>query len=309
MTFDPRSPIVPNVKRVLILLAAVALVAGCAVRPAGTDGNLVNGWPMQAVATYAVPQVEHCYTGTNTSYDGVDYTGYREAPCTEDHAVEVAGQRTFTGAAASAAHPPVPGDAAHKAARTTCAAAADEYLGGNWETAFVYLRVGLPSTAEWTGGDRTYTCEVGPDGAPSDYHLAGSVKGGLTGTRVAARGCVEFTSPDQPNKDGFYDNPDGFNNVACDTEHNAEFGGVFDAPDGPLPDSKNTKLMASFSARCEGLLAKYVGQSVTQLDNRTDVTFYWFWPSENAWTQGERAIDCYLAVQVAHPVTKSLKAA
>ena len=295
-------------KRVLAFLCVLALVAGCAAKPAGIDGSLVNGWPMMDGATYAVPQVGHCYNGTQTSYDGTDYTGYQEAPCDGDHIVEVAAHGTFTGAAAGASRPPVVGDATQKAARTTCAAAADVYLGGNWETAFVYLRVGLPSVAEWTGGDRTFTCELGPDGAPDDYHLKGSVKGGLTGNRVAARACVEFSSPDQPNAHGFYENPDGINSVPCDALHNAEFGGVFDASDGPVPDSKNDKLMVSFDGRCGALVAKYVGQSLSQLRRRTDLTYYWFWPLEDPWARGEREVDCYLATQVAHPVTKSLKA-
>jgi hypothetical protein len=296
------------VKRVLALLSVLALVAGCAPRPAGTDGSLVNGWPMMDRATYAVPQVGHCYNGNELSYGSTDYTGYQDVPCGDDHTVEVAAHGTFTGAAASASSPPVVGDATRKAARTTCAAAAGVYLGGNWETAFVYLRVGLPSLDEWTGGDRTYTCELGPDAAPNDYHLKGSVKGGLTGSRVAARACVELSSPDQPNKDGYYDNPDGINSVPCTSAHNGEFGGVFDAPDGPLPDSKDDKLMSTFEIHCGLLLAKYLGQSFTQLDKRTDLTYYWFWPSEESWTHGERAVDCYLATQVAHPVTKSLKA-
>src|SRR2546423_14586443 len=105
--------------------------------------------------TYAVPQVEHCYNGRQATYAGADYTGYEDVPCAGAHDVEVAARRTFTGAAATASLPPALGDASQKAARSICAAAASEYLGGNWETAFVFVRTGLPSAEQWAGGAPT----------------------------------------------------------------------------------------------------------------------------------------------------------
>jgi hypothetical protein len=50
------------VRRIALLAAVAALLAGCSTPPAGTDGDLTNGWAAQPSPSERVPAVGSCLT-------------------------------------------------------------------------------------------------------------------------------------------------------------------------------------------------------------------------------------------------------
>jgi hypothetical protein len=112
----------------------------------------------------------------------------------------------------------------------------------------------------------------------------GSVKDGLRGDRPLALTCVNVTDD---GKNAITDEQA----VACSTPHNAEVAGLFTAPDVPWPADQTARDNTA-SKGCEGVAAKYLGQS-GQVNNPV---LGWAWDgfTQDRWEMGDRTIRCLL---------------
>jgi hypothetical protein len=282
-----------------IALSAVFAVAGCAGLPAGTDGNLTNGWPAMPQATATVPKTGACYPGRFVDPGRlvrVWADDLSPVDCATTHYSEVALVGTFSGADAQRATVPDTDGPAMPAVYGQCVKAASDYLGGDLHTALVRLEVELPTNAAWRGGARWFRCDLVhlTDPFATAWVDHGSLKGDLTGARIAAYGCVDTT--------------EGANRVIltsrpadCGSPHAAEFVGTFTAPNVPLPADRagRDKMLDD---GCGPLVAAFLGySSVSQWRNQAVGWWTLGW-SQDLWNLGDRTTQCF-----AYAYTKSGK--
>ena len=98
---------------VVLAVGAVLALTGCGL-PAGTDGDLTNGWPAFPKAVTPVPVVGTCYP---TEYNETWYTDFSNAvPCSGAHQTETVHVGTFTGADAGRSSPPLGGSLSRRTA-------------------------------------------------------------------------------------------------------------------------------------------------------------------------------------------------
>ncbi|WP_213453904.1 septum formation family protein [Rhizomonospora bruguierae] len=285
-------------------LAAVALVvvtavtlAGCG-KPAGVDGSLTNGWPAIGEPKPFVPAADTCHetfkeTGYLSSYEPVD--------CAKKHESETAYVGTFADGDVDSNTPPTASSAAMKAAYAECAGKAKEYLGADWRSGRVYLGMVLPSTDAWSGGARWFRCDlmetVGKD--DSDFVAReGSIKGALGGSRALGYTCYAVTLKNN--------SVDKMTPTACTKTHNAEFVGVYTAPDGAYK-APTSGTYDAYHKACRSMVAGWAnvpndgntvyryGTIVTPL-GRTE------------WERGNRGVLCHIWLDKKNQ-TKSLKGA
>src|SRR5262249_22492699 len=124
--------------------------------------------------------------------------------------------------------PPLAGSASRRAAYDECQKAGTDYLGGAWQGAKVDLGLVLPDDKAWTGGAPGYRCDL-IQYQDSNYETgatSGSAQDGLRGPRPLAVTCLTVTDDGKKSVTRTED-------VDCDKPHNAEFAGLFTAPDGP----------------------------------------------------------------------------
>jgi hypothetical protein len=264
-------------------------VAGCA-KPAGTDGDLINGWPALAKAKTPVPLVGVCY---DKEYAATWYGPFESVACDQSHQSETAFVGTFTGADADRSSPPNTDSPSRKSAYLDCVAKANDYLGGDWHTAYVWLGLVLPSTAAWTGGARWYRCDLlkTSDVEHSTTTSSASVKDGLRGTKPLAITCINTVeSKGQVQSESAAD---------CNQPHSGELAGVTQAADIPWPGDSAAQKQAD--SACEAVVAKYLGFSNGR-DQNPLVGWLFFWPRQTQWDAGDRTFSCY-----AYAFTKSKK--
>jgi len=297
-------------KRCLVPLAALVLalsagaLAGCG-RPAGTDGDLVNGWAMPGAARFFTPVVGHCYDNSDQDEQSMAIADFQDMPCTVEHDQEVVAAQVFTGEVASAAVPPQPGSAAYRAAWLGCDAAANTYLGGNWRDALAFAYLVLPNTKEWLAGDRNYACALVGQDTKNGGTMFGYYRNGLTGARPAARTCFTFSGT-ALDKDGYFTTLSTWAATPCGTSHDAEYVGWLQADTATEPAQGSLRYDAEYS-RCVGITATFLNRSVADTENKTDMEPFWFWPSDDRWTAGDHSFSCYVAVPSIRPITRSLK--
>ena len=203
---------------VTVLVTAALALAGCA-KPAGVDGNLVNGWALPAEPKIPVPTAPACYDGD-------------------------AAQRTS---------PPPSGGPDRRTAFGLCSTQAKDYLGGDWRTGRMELFLVLPSELHWDAGARWYRCDIVEYRDLEDFAVVdrnGSMKGGLLGASDLKLGCATVTASG--------DSIDKVLPIACSTAHNGEFTGVYDHPDGEYPTDATARSKANLDG-CRAVVAAYTG--------------------------------------------------
>ncbi len=262
------------------LLATVLALAGCA-KPAGVDGDLTDDWPAMPAAEAAVPEVGACY---DEAYDATASGPFTTVDCAGEHHVETSWVAQFTGADADRDSPPIAGSAGRRTAFQDCVSHTNDYLGGDFHAATVFLGLVLPSSNGWKGGARWYRCDVEHFADPDsdDEVTTGSVKDGLRGPAPLAFPCVNATEKDSQYID------DITAPVPCTGSHSAEFVGVYTAPDKPWePDA--TKRSNAARDGCWEQLYSYVGSRHTsQL-----IGVIWGSFQQDRWDLGDRGVRCY----------------
>ncbi|WP_432827839.1 septum formation family protein [Dactylosporangium sp. CA-092794] len=287
----------------LLTLLVVALLAACAA-PAGTDGDLVDGWPMLPAASYAPPRPGECLTGgTFSAFEQPDRAAPAPVDCAQPHLVEV----VWAGPMPDAAAAPAWDSDATRAAYAACDAAATAYVGGDWHGGRLLPYLSIPGAAAWRGGVRTAVCGLAEaaDDLFAPLARTGSLRDGLKDPRPLALDCVDLQGGDV-SPEGFYRSVDAVTPVPCADPHDTEFVGVWTAPAGPFPADAQA-LNATVSKACFTAVAAFLGLTETQLYNRKDVYTFWDGLTVAQWRLGDRAAHCFLNVSTNNPLHRSLR--
>ena len=266
---------------------AVLVLAGCG-KPAGTDGDLTNGWAMLPAAKIVVPTAPACYTADDD--DLTTITKWPEATdCTKSHNVELIYVGQFSDAdASSSSGPPASGSPGRRTAYETCASQAKTYLGADWRAGRLELTLDVPISQQWEAGARWYRCDVQEYKDLQNYEVldrTASLKSGLVGSAELKLSCMTITETSAQEIDKILP-------VACSTSHNGEFAGVWDAPDGPYPTDANARKTANLNG-CRGVVASYAGiPNDSNFTYRTGQVATPF--NKAAWELGNRGVRCYI---------------
>ncbi|MFC0007971.1 septum formation family protein [Micromonospora siamensis] len=265
----------------LATVIASVLLAGCAAA-SGLDGDLTDDWAALPAAAPFTPAAGVCQVADFT--DTVTLAGYRPVDCAVPHRVETVHVGTFPAARPA---PPANGSAELRGAFAECDTRASGYVGDDWRAGRLRLAVALPSRPGWTAGSRWYRCDLTElstvEASATVLVRTGSLRGALKGASPLRLGCqqaratggrVERLSP-----------------VPCGTRHDAEFVGVWRAPDRPYPVRQGDWL--PFYAGCNTALARYAGvPDDVQLRIRSAVVVRP--PGPGRWAVGDRGVRCYL---------------
>ncbi len=263
------------------LLAGVLMLAGCAGKPAGVDGDLTNQWPAMADAKAPVPEVGVCY---DTEYDITVTSPFNPVDCAKTHHTETTYVGAFTGADASRTTPPLSGSAGRRTAFEACMKNTNDYLGGDFHAASVYLGLAMPDSNAWKGGARWYRCDLvqfkDPD---NDIEITtGSAKDGLKGSAPLSFPCVNVV------EQGSQYIGDNTPPVSCSGSHSAEFVGLFTAPDTPWISDTTTRTNTARDA-CWEKVYDYVGsKNPSRL-----IGLIWQNFQQDDWDLGDRTVRCW----------------
>lgn len=293
----------------LVGLCLAAALAGCGA-PAGTDGDLANGWAALPAASYAPPPVGTCLRGAVGAFEP-SAAPLEAVACDQPHAVEVVGAGTAAGDAAGdaagSAAPPAWGSEPSRAAFAECDQAATAYLGGDWRGGRVFPVFRMPLPAVWQSGGRQYLCGIAEasDDLFAPLDRTGSVRGGLgKDAQPLALTCVRLSGGD-PDAKGFYRSVDAVKPVACDAPHDTEFVGAWTAAAGDYPSQQRLKELAGDA--CYLKIAQFLGITQTQLYQRADVYTFWTGLTANQWALGDRTAHCFLNVSAKTPLRASVR--
>ena len=263
----------------------LSLVAAC-----GQQVSLTDEWPALPEPTVLVPTAGTCYHVNSAIYaDRVVYNLMRPVPnCADEHKAETIYVGQFEGEDASRPTPPPDGGPAVRRAYQRCAEAADEFLGGEWHTARVWLRVFVPSTAAWQGGARWFRCDLFEvdGGANVVEDRTGSMRDGLRGSRPLAISCANDSgsSPDSVSS---------LHYVPCSEPHTAEFVGVYVPSQADLAAGGEDAVVDRIFDGCWDLADRYLGVRPGQEPEELGV---FFWDFEEDRARGERAVRCFVGV-------------
>ena len=281
--------------------AAALILAGCG-KPAGVDGDLLDDWAALPSPTSFTPPSGTCYAAdfADTAY----LSAFDPVDCSENHRVETVHVGKFEGKAASRSSPPRPGSAEFRQAYAECDAKTEEYVGGAWRTARLWMGVALPSEQAWAGGARWFRCDV--------TEVTNVEDNGDTATRSASlRDALKEAS--SPLRLGCYTVKLGRDNAIdtmtptdCRKPHNAEFAGVWTA-DADVSYPRRDADWDRFHTSCRRVIARYVGlPDDGNLVYRTGVISL---PGASSdWEAGNRGVRCYLWLS-GRTVSSSLKGA
>jgi hypothetical protein len=264
-------------------VAAVTLVmtAGCA-RPAGVDGELTDDWAAAPEAQVWQPESGVCHKSMLVTASLSDYAPLK---CEEDHMLETAFVGEFTGEAGKRQTPP-PEGVAMRGAYEQCVGKAKEFLGDDYRTGRVEMRVIKPNVSAWDAGARWFRCDLMEfyDDSRAGKSRSGSLRGALAKQGALRLGCVTITEKN--------DEIQPFKPAACDKPHNGEFAGLYLAKDVPYP--KNDEQGWDVLGRgCYGVIASYTGlKDDASLPRR--INFIYTSPRESDWQLGDRAVTCTL---------------
>jgi hypothetical protein len=272
---------------------AAVLLAGCSLPP-GVDGEIADDWPALAQAEPWQPRSGDCHAGTFVEAPLLSL--YKPIPCTEGHTTET----VHVGAFPERLTPPPPGSPERRRAYAECHAKATEFLGDDWRTGRIMLGLAVPSTNAWAGGARWFRCdlwEIREGDSPSIALRSASLKDALRGDRPLGYGCYVVTEKD--------DAIESTVATDCAKPHNAEFAGVFEAPDIAYPKTEDEFTTMAFNG-CWGVIARFAGvPNDGDLPYRTGQFIEPYSPE--AWEEGNRGVRCFLYLD--RNVTRSLKGA
>ncbi|MEV6816905.1 septum formation family protein, partial [Micromonospora sp. NPDC051296] len=272
-----------------------ALLVGCGA-PGGLDGDLVDDWAALPPPGPFTPAAEVCHEADFA--DAVPVAAYVPVDCAAPHRVETVHIGAFPDGRES---PPI-ASVELRAAFADCDNRATGYVGDNWRAGRLRLAVAVPSGPGWAAGSRWYRCDLMEvstvEAAATVVLRTGSLRDalrvpsplrlGCQQTRTGRGGVVQTLLP-----------------VDCAERHDAEFAGVWQAPDRPYP-SRSAEWVPLY-AGCRSVLARYAGlPDDADLAFRSDVVVRP--PGAGRWRAGDRGVRCYLWL-ADRAVTGSLKGA
>lgn len=261
-------------------VAVVVLLAGCA---GPTDGDLTDDWGALPAARPFTPESGVCQVADATAQ--VALAAYQPVECTLPHRVETVHVGTFS---TGQSGPPAADSADLRGAFTDCDIRSSTYVGADWRAGRLRLWLAVPSPAGWAAGSRWYRCdltEVTTAEAGAEAVLrTGNLRGALADGSPLRLGCQQ-SGPDRGGGVG------ALRPVDCRSRHDAEFVGVWRAPERPYPTADAD--WAPLYAGCRSEIARFaeVPDDPT-LRLRVDVVVRP--PSVGRWEVGDRGVRCYL---------------
>ncbi|XTZ13824.1 septum formation family protein [Micromonospora echinospora] len=278
-------------------LLTAALLAGCA-DAGGLDGDLVDDWAALAAPGPFVPPAGVCQVADFA--DVVPLAAFEPVDCGVPHRVETTHVGTFPAAVTA---PPAVDSPSMRAAFADCDTRTSAYVGDEWRAGRLRLGVALPSKVGWAAGARWYRCDLTEvdtvERAARTVLRTGSLRDALKAAAAPLRlGCQNArTGPEL--------GVQAVTPTDCAKAHNAEFVGVWKAPETPYPAKPAD--WAPLYAGCRSVLARYAGLPVDDyLKFRTDMVVRP--PGAARWKAGDRGVRCYLWLSD-RTVTRSLKGA
>ncbi|MEU3454116.1 septum formation family protein [Micromonospora sp. NPDC006766] len=277
-----------------VLVAALvvgAVLTGCA--SSGLDGDLTDDWPALPPAGPFTPAAGVCQVADFTPTVALD--GYDPVGCDLPHRVETVHVGAFT---VDRPAPPALGSTELRTAFADCDSQASGYVGDNWRAGRLRLAVALPTGSGWATGLRWYRCDLTElttvEAAAQVVTRTGSLRDALKGASALRLGCQRTSGDIRVQK---------LTPIDCGTPHDAEFVGVWPAPERPYPTK--TADWAPLYAGCNSILARYAGvPDDAVLRFRSGVVVRP--PGTGRWAVGDRGVRCYLWLSD-RTVTASLK--
>ncbi|SCG58325.1 septum formation family protein [Micromonospora coxensis] len=282
-------------RSVAAALVAGMLLVGCA-GTGGLDGDLTDDWAMLGAPGPFTPEAGVCQVGDFT--DTVSLAAYAPVDCAVAHRVETVHVGAFP---AGRAAPPATGSPELRGAFAECDTKATGYVGDEWRAGRLRLAVALPSAPGWAAGSRWFRCDLSEldtvEAAAKVVARTGSLRDALKGPSPLRLGCQRTTEGAGRVRT--------LTPVECGVAHDAEFVGVWAAPDRPYP-SRDAE-WAPLYAGCRTVLGRYVGvPDDANLRFRSGVVVRP--PGAGRWRVGDRGVRCYLWLSD-RTVTASLKGA
>ncbi|WFE37194.1 septum formation family protein [Micromonospora sp. WMMD998] len=282
-------------RSLVAVLAAAATLAGCA-SSGGLDGDLTDDWAAFAPAGPFTPAAEVCQVADFTPT--LALAGYDPVDCDLPHRVETVHVGAFP---ADRKTPPALTSPELRAAFTECDKRAGAYVGDDWRAGRLRLGVAIPTGVGWTAGARWYRCDLTElntvEAAAVVVVRTGSLRDALKPPSPLRLGCQRTS------RDGH--RVQRLTPTDCAGAHDAEFVGVWVAPDRPFP--KEPADWAPLYAGCYSAIARFTGVPADPiLRYRSDVVVRP--PAAGRWAVGDRGVRCYLWLSD-RTVTASLKGA
>ncbi|MEV1144028.1 septum formation family protein [Micromonospora sp. NPDC049799] len=283
-------------RAVVAAVAVGALVGGCGAA-GGVDGDLTDDWAALPAPGPFTPAAEVCHEADFT--ETVTLAAYAPVDCAFPHRVETVHVGSFPSARPA---PPPGGSTELRGAFTECDTRATGYVGDDWRAGRLRLSVALPTVPAWTAGSRWYRCDLSEvttvEAGAAVVARTGSLRDLLKSPSPLRLGC-------QQSRGGSTAGSLTLVPVECGTRHDAEFVGVWRAPDRPYP-TRNADWAPLYDG-CRTVLGRYVGvPDDPALKLRSAVVVRP--PGAGRWRVGDRGVRCYLRLSD-RTVTASLKGA
>lgn len=271
------------------------LLVGCA-GSGDLDGDLTDDWAAMAAPSAFTPAAGVCHAADFT--DVVTLAGYEPVDCAGPHRLETVHVGAFPAQRATA---PAGGSAELRGAFAECDTRATGYVGDDWRAGRLRLSVALPSGPGWAAGSRWFRCDLTElstvEAAATVVVRSGSLRDALKSPSPLRLGCQQTR--------GAAGRVQTLVPVECGRQHDAEFVGVWRAPDTPYPTSDAD--WAPLYTGCRSALGRYVGvPDDAELRFRSGVVVRP--PGAGRWRVGDRGVRCYLWLSD-RTVTASLKGA
>ncbi|MCG5437930.1 septum formation family protein [Micromonospora foliorum] len=275
-------------------VATAALLVGCA-GSGGLDGDLTDDWAAMPAASAFTPAAGVCHAADFT--DLVSLASYEPVDCAGPHRLETVHVGVFPAERTTA---PAGGSPELRGAFAECDTRATGYVGDDWRAGRLRLSVALPNGPGWAAGSRWFRCDLTElttvEAAATVVVRSGSLRDALKGPTGLRLGC-------QQTRGGAGRGVQTLTPVECGKQHDAEFVGVWRAPDKAYPTRDAD--WAPLYTGCRSVLARYVGvPDDTELRVRSGVVVRP--PGAGRWKVGDRGVRCYLWLSH-RTVTASLK--
>jgi hypothetical protein len=265
------------------VLCAVALsvTSACGSLPYGIDGNLTDEWVPPPEPQPFTPAATGCFDEIAFRLRLVDYAPF---DCAKRHATEAFFVGELTGKAAEASAEKT---IAAPAAAAECARRAVSFLGAEHRIGRLRVQQVLPSTNGWQAGARWFRCDAIQVALDSDevVNRTGSLRDALKGAAPLALRCFQPVVEGSAVRD--------MKQVDCAKSHDAEFAGLWTAPDLKFEDVRGSTLMEE---GCRSVIA-----GLAKVPDNGDVAYRYgylaFAPTVQEWGDGIRSVQCFLWIK------------